>query len=83
MKINNREDARDVAKNLAAASAGTEVVADALLRAHLEGIDKARDVVRQASNEPITVEAFDRIWQDLDARGTFIRSQIRQEDRSV
>lgn len=78
MKINNREDARDVAKHLAASSAGTEVVADALLQAHLEGIDQARNVVQLASGQPITVEAFDRIWQDLDARGAFIRSQIRQ-----
>ncbi len=70
MKIDDREDALRVARRLAGGKFGD--IADALLAAHLEGIEQARSAFLQGKS------SYD-ISKQLDERSAFIRSQISSE----
>ena len=67
MKIDNRADALNAAQSLV--NAGADQIANALLEAHLEGIEQARSQFHQGLS-------YQQIAKDLEARGNFIRSEI-------
>ena len=52
------------------ANASVEQIADALLKAHLEGIQQGRSVLLQG-------RSVDQALDELDARRTFLRTQIK------
>jgi hypothetical protein len=67
MKIDDRKDALEAAHHLANAS--VEQIADALLEAHLEGVDQGRIVLLQG-------KSLDEALDELDGRRKFLRMQI-------
>ena len=67
MKIDDREDALQVAKQIA--NAETLAVAKKLLEAHLEGIDQARSQFSQG-------KTYEQISKELDARRAFVQAEI-------
>jgi hypothetical protein len=67
MKIDNREDALSAAQRLLNADASQ--IANALLEAHLEGLEHARSQFRQGMS-------YQQIAKDLEARSEFVRAQI-------
>jgi hypothetical protein len=67
MKIDNRADALTAADRLRHAQA--EKIADALLEAHLEGIDQARSLILQE-------KSLQEIRTQLDERRQFILSAM-------
>jgi hypothetical protein len=69
-EIDGREDALRSARQLADGKLGD--IADALLNAHLEGIEQARSAFLQGKS------SYD-ISKQLDERSVFIRSQISHE----
>lgn len=70
MKLDDRKDALQIADFLLEKKQGREDIADALLTAHLEGIEQARDHFLDR-NRP------DDISAQLDRRRDFLRSQIK------
>ena len=68
MKIDNRNDALDVARRLLTAGATVDDLADALLEAHLEGLDQGRQV---ADMEDAT--------QQLTKRREFILGEMKKD----
>lgn len=67
MKIDNRADALNAAQSLL--NVGVDQIANALLEAHLEGIEQARSQFHQGLS-------YQQIAKDLEARSKFIRSEI-------
>lgn len=68
MKIDDRQDALAAAHHLT--NATVEQFADALLEAHLEGIEQGRSVLLQG-------KSVDQALDELDARRGFLRTQIK------
>jgi hypothetical protein len=67
MKIDGRNDALTLAEGLAKAS--VEQIADALLEAHLEGVEQGRNLLLQG-------RSVDQALDELGARRKFLRTQI-------
>jgi hypothetical protein len=70
VKIDDRSDALKAARQLT--KLDQEALADALLEAHLEGIDQARILFHQK-------KAPDEISKDLDRRRDFLLSQLKSK----
>jgi hypothetical protein len=70
VKIDDRSDALKAARQLT--KLDQEALADALLEAHLEGIDQARSLFHQK-------KAPDEISKDLDRRRDFLLSQLKSK----
>ena len=70
MVIDDRNDALAAAQLLA--NATVEQIADALLKAHLEGIEQGRSLLLQG-------KSVDQSLDELDARRNFLRTQIESK----
>jgi hypothetical protein len=70
MKIDDLNDALSAAHHLA--NATVEQIADALLEAHLEGIEQGRSPLLQG-------KSVDQALDELDERRRFLRAQIKNK----
>jgi hypothetical protein len=73
MKIDDREDALSVARSLVGAQ--PEEIADALLSAHLEGVNMGRACLGKLVQGGAPLNA---VVQELDGRKDFILSQMSE-----
>ena len=72
MRIDDREDALQTARYLLTTKAGVDEIADALLTAHLQGIEQAR-------NQFLDRKRDDEILTHLNGRRDFLRKQIKTQ----
>jgi hypothetical protein len=76
MKIDDMKDALSTAKHLAENRANPRDVANALLRAHLEGVDQARSALAHG-------QSLESVSKELYRRRNFILSELKKQDAEV
>jgi hypothetical protein len=76
MKIDDREDALSVARHLLKENAQVEQIADALLEAHLAGIQMAQSALDKVLDKVTRGESLENVVKELEERWAFVRSKI-------